>query len=57
MVVLHEDQVFEFKMADVEVDREAAARLAIGQIREKGYADKHRDPMKSDLGRIRDNLN
>ena len=45
MAVLHGGQVFvfEFKMADGEDDRDAAARQAIDQIREKGYADKYRD--------------
>ena len=45
MAVLHGGQVFvfEFKMADGEDDRDAAARQAIEQIREKGYADKYRD--------------
>ena len=45
MVVLHGGQVFvfEFKMADGEDDRDAAARQAIDQILEKGYADKYRD--------------
>ncbi len=45
MVVLHGGQVFvfEFKMADGEGDRDASARQAIEQIREKGYAEKYRD--------------
>ena len=45
MVVLHGGQVFmfEFKMADGEDDRDDAARQAIEQIREKGYAEKYRD--------------
>ena len=45
MVVLHGGQVFvfEFKMADGEDDRDAAARQAIEQIRVKGYAEKYRD--------------
>ncbi len=45
MAVLHGGQVFvfEFKMADGEDDRDAAARQAIEQIREKGYAEKYRD--------------
>ena len=45
MVALHGGQVFvfEFKMADGEGDRDAAARQAIEQIREKGYAEKYRD--------------
>ncbi len=45
MVVLHGGQVFvfEFKMADGEDDRDATARQAIEQIREKGYAEKYRD--------------
>ncbi len=45
MVVLHGDQVFvfEFKMADGEDDRDDAARQAIEQIREKGYADKYKN--------------
>ncbi len=45
MAVLHGGQVFvfEFKMADGEDDRDAAAGQAIEQIREKGYADKYRD--------------
>ncbi len=45
MAVLHGGQVFvfEFKMADGEGDRDAAARQAIEQIREKGYAEKYRD--------------
>ena len=45
MVVLHGGQVFvfEFKMADGEDDSEPAARSAIEQIREKGYAEKYRD--------------
>ena len=45
MVVLHGNQVFafEFKMADGEDDRDAVARLAIEQIRERGYADKYRN--------------
>ena len=45
MVILHGGQVFvfEFKMADGEDDRDAAARQAIEQIREKGYAEKYRD--------------
>ncbi len=48
MVALHGGQVFvfEFKMADGEDDRDAAARQAIEQIREKGYADKYRDRKK-----------
>ena len=48
MVLLHGGQVFvfEFKMADGEGDREAVARQAIEQIREKGYADKYRDRKK-----------
>ncbi len=45
MVVLHGGQVFvfEFKMADGEDDRDAAAQQAIEQIQEKGYAEKYRD--------------
>ncbi len=45
MAVLHGGQVFvfEFKMADGEDDRDDAARQAIEQIREKGYAEKYRD--------------
>ena len=45
MVVLHRDQVFvfEFKMADGEDDRDAAAQQAIEQVREQGYAEKYRD--------------
>ncbi len=45
MVALHGGQVFvfEFKMADGEDDRDAAARQAIEQIREKGYAEKYRN--------------
>ncbi len=45
MVVLHGGQVFvfEFKMADGEGDRDVAARQAIEQIREKGYAEKYKD--------------
>ena len=45
MVVLHGGQVFvfEFKMADGEDDRDAAARQAIDQIREKGYAEKYKN--------------
>ena len=45
MVVLHGGQVFvfEFKMADGEDSSEPAARSAIEQIREKGYAEKYRD--------------
>ncbi len=45
MAVLHGGQVFvfEFKMADGEDDRDAAAQQAIEQIREKGYAEKYRD--------------
>ena len=50
MVVLHGGQVFVFvfvfKMADGEDDQDAAARQAIDQIREKGYADKYRDRKK-----------
>ena len=44
MVVLHGGQVFvfEFKVAHGE-DGNAAAEQAIGQIRDKGYADKYRD--------------
>ena len=44
MVVLHGGQVFvfEFKMADGEGDRDAAAHRAIEQIQEKGYAEKYR---------------
>ena len=45
MVVLHADQVFvfEFKMAGGAEDGDAAARQAIGQIRERGYAEKYRN--------------
>ncbi len=45
MVVFHAGQVFvfEFKMADGVEDGDAAARQAIGQIRERGYAEKYRD--------------
>ncbi len=45
MAVLHGGQVFvfEFKMAEGEDDRDDAARQAIEQIREKGYAEKYRD--------------
>ena len=45
MVLLHGGQVFvfEFKMADEEDDRDDAARQAIEQIREKGYADKYKN--------------
>ena len=45
MVVLHGNQVFvfEFKMADGEDNRDAVARLAIEQIRERGYADRYRN--------------
>ena len=45
MVVLHGGQVFvfEFKMADGQDDSEPAARSAIEQMREKGYAEKYRD--------------
>ena len=44
MVVLHGGQVFvfEFKMAAGEGDSDAAARSAIQQIQEKGYAEKYR---------------
>ena len=44
MVVLHGGQVFvfEFKMATGEDDSDAAARAAIQQIQEKGYAEKYR---------------
>ena len=44
MVVLHGGQVFvfEFKVAHGE-DGKTAAEQAIGQIRDKGYADKYRD--------------
>ena len=44
MVVLHGGQVFvfEFKMAAGGSDRDAAARSAIQQIQEKGYAEKYR---------------
>ena len=44
MTVLHGGQVFvfEFKMADGEGGGDAAAEQAIGQIREKGYAEKYR---------------
>ncbi len=44
MVVLHGGQVFvfEFKIVDGEGDQDAAARQAIEQIREKGYAEKYR---------------
>ena len=45
MAVLHGGQVFvfEFKMADGEDDRDAAAEQAIKQIREKGYAEKYKN--------------
>ena len=45
MVVLTGEQVFvlEFKMADGEGDAEAALDAAIGQMRERGYAEKYRD--------------
>ena len=45
MVVFHGGQVlvFEFKMADGEDNSDSTAQLAIGQIREKGYAEKYRD--------------
>ena len=45
MVVLHGGQVFvfEFKMADGEGDRDAVARRAVGQIRERGYVDGYRN--------------
>ena len=48
MVALHGGQVFvfEFKMADGKDDRDDAARQAIKQIREKGYAEKYRDRNK-----------
>ena len=44
MVVLHGGQVFvfEFKMFTGEYDSNAAARSAIQQIQEKGYAEKYR---------------
>ena len=44
MVVLHGGQVFifEFKMATGEGDSNAAARSAIQQMQEKGYAEKYR---------------
>ncbi len=43
MVVLHEGQVFvfEFKMTGAKGDGEETARLAIEQMRERGYAEKH----------------
>ena len=45
MVVLTGGQVFvlEFKMADGDGDAEAALDAAIGQMRERGYAEKYRD--------------
>ena len=45
IVVLTGGQVFvlEFKMADGEGDAEAALDAAIGQMRERGYAEKYRD--------------
>ncbi len=45
MVVFHGRQVFvfEFKMADGEDTGEAAARSAIEQIRDRGYAEQYRD--------------
>lgn len=45
MVVLHDSQVFvfEFRMADGEGDGDSVARQAIGQMQEKGYAEKYRD--------------
>ena len=45
MVVLHSGQVFvfEFKMADGKVDRDAVAQQAIEQMQDKGYAEKYRD--------------
>ncbi len=48
MVVLHGGQVFvfEFNVADGE-DGKTAAGQAVGQIRDKGYADKYRDRKES----------
>ena len=45
MVALHGGQVFvfEFKMAETEGDGDSVAQQAIGQMREKGYAEKYRD--------------
>ena len=45
MVVFHAGQVFvfEFKMVDAGADSDLAARLAIEQIRKKGYAEKYRN--------------
>ena len=45
MALLHGGQVFvfEFKMAETAGGGDAAAQRAIGQMREKGYADKYRD--------------
>ena len=45
MVALHGGQVFvfEFKMAETERDGDSAAQQAIGQMRDKGYAEKYRD--------------
>ena len=45
MAVLTGGQVFviEFKMADGDGDAEAALDAAIGQMRERGYAEKYRD--------------
>ncbi|MCY3792863.1 MAG: PD-(D/E)XK nuclease domain-containing protein, partial [Gammaproteobacteria bacterium] len=45
MVALHGGQVFvfEFKMAATEGGGDAVAQQAIGQMREKGYAEKYRD--------------
>ena len=45
MVALHGGQVFvfEFKMAETERDGDSATEQAIGQMRDKGYAEKYRD--------------